>query len=109
MHPWWVGVDSDHDGLDMKESGSCEDVSRVHKHMWAMKMGPTGQGRATGLELGMVLIRPCETLNVSGMCKISHIMIHIVCALFACFGYNFKRVNNVAADLLCDCRSPFMI
>ena len=38
-----VGVDSDHDGLDTRESGSWEDVFRAHRNMWAMKIGPTGQ------------------------------------------------------------------
>ena len=49
IHPWLVGVDSDHDGLDIRESGSWEDVSRAHTNMWAMKIGLTGQSHRFGV------------------------------------------------------------
>ena len=52
IHPWLVGVDSDHDGLDMRESGSWEEVSRAHRDMWAIRTGPTGQSHKFGVGNG---------------------------------------------------------
>jgi len=49
VHPWLVGVDSNHDGLDMRESVSWEEVSRAHRNMWAMKVGATGQSHRFGV------------------------------------------------------------
>lgn len=49
VHPWLVGVDSDHDGLDMEESGSWEEVSRANRDMLAMRIGPTGQSHRFGV------------------------------------------------------------
>ena len=43
VEPWLMGVDSNHDRLEMKECGSWEEVSAAHRNMWAMKVGPTGQ------------------------------------------------------------------
>ena len=52
VHPWLIGVDSDHDGLEIEESGSWEDVSRAHRNMWAMKVGATGQSHRFGVGNG---------------------------------------------------------
>ena len=43
VFPWLVGVDSDHQMLDVKESGSWEDICRAHRKMCAMRVGATGQ------------------------------------------------------------------
>ena len=52
VHPWLVGVNQDHEGLDMKECGSWEEVSGAHRNMWAMKVGPTGQSHRFGVGEG---------------------------------------------------------
>jgi hypothetical protein len=66
VHPWLVGVNSDHDGLEIGESGSWEEVSRAHRNMWAMKVGATGKhhmfGVGSGRFAGCVEIR-----GVSGL------------------------------------------
>src|SRR5579859_7005696 len=52
IHPWLVGVDSDHHGLEIWESGSWEEVSQAHRDILAMKVGATGQSHGFGVGNG---------------------------------------------------------
>ena len=52
VHPWLVGVDSNHQGLELKESGPWEEVSKAHRDMSAMNIGPTGESHRFGLGSG---------------------------------------------------------
>jgi hypothetical protein len=52
IYPWLVGVDSDHENLDMTRSGTWEDVCRAHRNMCTMRVNPTGESHGFGVGYG---------------------------------------------------------
>ena len=49
VRPWLVGVESDHDGLEIGESRSWAEVSQAHTDMRTMKVGATGHHHMFGV------------------------------------------------------------
>ena len=44
MNPWFVGVQDDHETLDVPESGTWSSVAATHRDLLATKGTPSGQG-----------------------------------------------------------------
>jgi len=49
VYPWLLGVEEDHTDLEMSGLLSWKDVSRAHRDMVGLKVGPTGQSHRFGI------------------------------------------------------------
>jgi hypothetical protein len=52
VYPWLLGVEEDHEVLEMSGLASWEEVSRAHRDLSHLKKGPTGQGHRFGIGSG---------------------------------------------------------